>query len=60
MKKIFGWLRSFRDANPHTKYFIFNWGLYGLMILASTIYVYYRVTIEIKKNKNHFEAKIQK
>lgn len=34
------WIREYREANPHTKYFIFNWVLYSLMIIASMLYVY--------------------
>lgn len=37
------WIRQFREANSHTKYFIFNWFLYGFMIIASTVYVYARL-----------------
>lgn len=37
---MFKWIQEFKEADPHLKYFIFNWALYGLMIIASTIYVY--------------------
>lgn len=40
---MFKWIRLYREADPHTKYFIFNWALYGFMIIASTVYVYARL-----------------
>ncbi|QLH37493.1 MAG: hypothetical protein HWD61_03320 [Parachlamydiaceae bacterium] len=40
---MFNWIKQYREANPHTKYFILNWALYGLLIIASTLYVYGRL-----------------
>ena len=40
---MFRWVRQYKEANSQTKYFILNWILYGLMLIASTIYVYIRL-----------------
>lgn len=40
---MFKWSKFIKNADSHTKYFLFNWALYGLMIIASTIYVYVRI-----------------
>lgn len=40
---MFKWIQQFRDADPHTRYFIINWALYGILIVASTVYVYARL-----------------
>lgn len=37
---MFKWIQQYREANSHTKYFIINWALYGILIIASTIYIY--------------------
>lgn len=40
---MFKWIKQFKEADSHTRYFIFNWALYGFMIIVSTIYVYARL-----------------
>lgn len=40
---MFNWIRRFWATDANTKNFILNWILYGLMIIASTIYVYARL-----------------
>jgi len=40
---MFKWIRQFKEANPHTKYFIFNWALYGVLLIVTTLYVYARL-----------------
>lgn len=40
---MFKWTQFLRNADSHTIYFLFNWALYGILIIASTIYVYARL-----------------
>lgn len=40
---MFNWIRQFRNATFHTQLFIFNWALYTLLLLATTIYCYARM-----------------
>jgi len=37
------WIQNFRNASPQTKFFIFNWVVYGFMIVATMIYCYARL-----------------
>ncbi len=45
---MFKWLRQYRNASRHTKYFILTWLVFGLCIVATTIYCYARL-VPIKK-----------
>lgn len=55
--------KQFRQALPLAKSLFFNWALYGLMIIASTIYVYARLDY-VRSNRpagqKQIETKIQK
>lgn len=37
------WLRRYKESSSQTQYFILNWILYLIMIIASTLYVYIRL-----------------
>jgi hypothetical protein len=37
------WISKYREASSQTKYFILNWILYGILIIASTLYCYGRL-----------------
>jgi hypothetical protein len=37
------WLKSFKEADSQTKYFILNWGVYGIAVIVSTVYCYSRL-----------------
>lgn len=37
------WIREFKEADSKTKYFAFNWAIYGIALIASTIYCYARL-----------------
>lgn len=37
------WIRAFKEANPKTKAFVFNWAIYVIALVASTIYCYARL-----------------
>jgi hypothetical protein len=60
---MFRWIQDFREANPHIKYFIFNWVLYSLLIMGSMAYVYiwmiYDRTIPKEENKQ-IQEEVQK
>lgn len=40
---MFKWLKQYQAASPQTKYFIFNWIIYGLAIIITTVYCYGRL-----------------
>jgi len=37
------WLQKFKASSKQTKYFALTWLVYGLAIVASTIYCYARI-----------------
>lgn len=37
------WMSEFSQANPKTKWFIFNWAIYGIAIIVTTVYCYARL-----------------
>lgn len=37
------WIQQFRRANPKTRWFIFNWAIYILLMIVTTIYCYARL-----------------
>lgn len=37
------WLKQYNEASKQTKYFIWNWVIYGLAILITTVYCYGRL-----------------
>lgn len=41
------WVQKFWESDFQTKFFYFNWFLYSLLLIASTIYVYMEL-IKIK------------
>ncbi len=40
---MFSWIRQFKDADKKTKWFIFNWFIYGAMLVGTTLYCYARL-----------------
>ena len=40
---MFKWLNSFKETTAQTKYFILTIAAYGLMLVATTVYVYGRL-----------------
>ncbi len=42
---MFGWLRNFIRSTGETKFFIFNWAIYGILIVLTTAYAYGRLEI---------------
>lgn len=43
---MIAWIRAFREADPKTKSFIFNWAIYGIAIIVTTIYCYGRLDFD--------------
>jgi hypothetical protein len=39
---MFKWLEKY-GFEAHTRYFLFNWILYGIMVILSFVYVYARL-----------------
>lgn len=37
------WISDFSKASSRTKWFIFNWAIYGVAIVVTTIYCYARL-----------------
>ena len=37
------WIEQFKEADPKTKSFIFNWFIYGLALVLTTVYCYSRI-----------------
>lgn len=37
------WLMQFKSASRETKWFVLNWLLYGVLIIATTVYCYARL-----------------
>lgn len=37
------WIRQFQNASSQTKYLVLNWVVYGLALIASTLYCYARL-----------------
>lgn len=37
------WIEQFKEADPKTKSFIFNWFIYGLVLVLTTVYCYSRI-----------------
>lgn len=57
---MFSWIRQFSAADAKTKWFIFNWFIYGLMLVATTLYCYARLQViyeERLATKNESHAK---
>lgn len=48
---MFKWLRHYYEASPQTKYFVLNWLVYGIVIIATTIYCYARLDF-VRSNKS--------
>lgn len=40
---MFTWIKEYYEASSQTKYFIWNWIIYGIAIIASTVYCYGRL-----------------
>ena len=40
---MFKWIKKIKEADFQTLFFYFNWGFYGFLIIASTVYVYVRL-----------------
>lgn len=40
---MFKWITALKDANPKTRYFAFNWAIYGIAIIVTTLYCYARL-----------------
>lgn len=40
---MFQWIKRFRQASGETKFFIFNWLIYGVMLIVTTMYCYGRL-----------------
>jgi|GEM_PF-3198861 len=40
---VVNWLRSFYKSSRETKWFVLNWFIYGLAIVATSIYCYARL-----------------
>ena len=45
------WIKEYIDAYPQTKYFVLNWGIYGLAIIITTVYCYGRLPFVENKRK---------
>jgi len=43
ISRIRQWINDFQEADQATKWFIFNWGIYGFIIVAVGIYCYVRL-----------------
>lgn len=43
MFNVVKWIQAYRTATKQTKYFVLNWLLYGLAIVATTVYCYVRL-----------------
>jgi hypothetical protein len=37
------WIRKFQASSRQTKFFIFNWVIYGVLLLITTLYCYGRL-----------------
>jgi hypothetical protein len=37
------WIKKFRNASGQTKFFVFNWVIYGIALVATTVYCYARL-----------------
>lgn len=37
---MLNWIKNLRNATPQTQFFAFNWFIYGLVIIITTIYCY--------------------
>lgn len=40
---MFKWVKQYQTASRQTKYFIFNWIIYTLAIIITTVYCYGRL-----------------
>jgi hypothetical protein len=40
---MLNWIREFKEATAQTKYFVLTWAVYGIAIIASTVYCYARL-----------------
>lgn len=37
------WIEEYNESSTKTKWFIFNWAIYGLALLITTLYCYARL-----------------
>lgn len=37
------WIEQFKSSSRETKWFIFNWAVYGLLTILSFVYCYWRI-----------------
>lgn len=37
------WISEFSQASSKTKWFIFNWAIYGIVMVVTTLYCYARL-----------------
>lgn len=40
---MLAWIKQFKESSFQTKFFIFNWFIYGIVILYTTVYCYGRL-----------------